>query len=329
MWRCQVVAICQWIPFSIYADQPPPKNLSHVRNIYGELDYLFWVANPNGLFCPTVATGSSPVLDPSWGSGLRACLGTRPSSWDTKLGYSYYSTSSHDASHADIETILSGTPSTSGIFEVGEEWKLNFNRIDWEFGRKIAFHDHFAMRPFFGIEGLDIGQKFDLDTNTAFLDVNEDLPATNVVTSNNKNLFLAIGARAGFDAFFKVGKGIEFFGNFSGSVLWGRFRIKQHYNETDFFSTGASSVLVSQTKQLSQSDSIFNCDLGLGFNWKHYFLKPRLGLLLKLGWEQHFYTDLVRFQNFYLQQTSSGTAAYFSDGNLSLSGLTFGILLDY
>ena len=297
--------------------------------VYGELDYLLWFTNQDELHYPTVATGVSPNLKSKWDSGVRASIRVQPSSWDTKLCYSYYATSPHTEVNANAETILTSFPNTAGIFQVGAKWILNFNRLDWEFGRKLLFGQNFFFRPFFGLEGLDIDQTFNLNTNTTFLNLDDGLPATDIIKSKNRDSLLSVGALSGFNASFYLGSGFEFYGNFSGSILWGKFRIKQKYSQTDFYSSGSSNQLIKQTKKLSQSGSIFNCDIGIGFDWRHHFQKSKLDLLLKLGWEQHYYTDIIRFQDFYLQQASLGTAAYSSNGNLSLSGFTFGVVLGY
>ncbi len=172
-------------------------------------------------------------------------------------------------------------------------------------------------------------QKFDLNTNTAFLDLETSLPATDIVDSKNRNSLLGIGPRAGFKARFHFGTGFGLYGNFGANILWGKFNIKQKYRQIDYYTSRSPIVLVAQTRHLSQSGSIFNADLEMGFDWRHNFQRSNLELLLKTGWEQHYYTDIVRFQDFYSQQNSLGTAAYTTNGNLSLSGFTFGALLRY
>ena len=311
-----------------YSGEPLPKEERHCV-VYGELDYLLWFANQSGLHYPTTATGSSPHLNSNWDSGVRATIGVQPSRWDTRLAYTYYSTHSNDQVSANPETILTSYPSTAGVFKVSAKWSLNFNRLDWEVGRKILFGRNFSLRPFFSLEGLDADQKFHLNTKTISLDLSTGLPLTDVINAKNKNSLLSIGVRAGFNAGFRLGAGFEFYGNLAGSILWGQFKLKQHYNQTDFYSPSGSATLVDQSKHLSQKDSIFNCDLGIGFDWKHHFEKSKLDLLLTFGWEQHFYTDMLRFQDFYLQQVSAGTADYSSNGNLSLSGFSFGVALGY
>ncbi len=306
---------------------PYQKELDSI--VYGELDYILWFSNPSELHSPTVATGKSPHVKSPWSSGVRVALGGQPAHWDTQLCYTYYSTSSHDRARASIETILNSSPSTAGIFEVGEKWGLHFNRLDGALGRKILFGPYFLLEPFFGFEGLQISQTFDLNTDTAFLDLNTGLPATDIVDSKNRNSLLGIGPRAGFKASFYCGAGVGLYGDFGANLVWGKFNIKQKYNQTDYYSSSSPVVLVNQTQRRSQSGSVFNTDLALGVDWRHLFQKSNVELLLKTGWEQHYYTDIVRFQDFYSQQTSSGTAAYTTNGNLCLSGFTVGAVLRY
>ncbi len=135
---------------------PYKKELNSV--VYGELEYLLWFSNPDGLHSPTVATGKSPNLSSKWSSGMRVAIGGQPSHWDTQLCYIYYSTNSQDKSNANIETILNSSPGTAGIFEVSEKWALHFNRLNWELGRKILFDHCFLLEPFFGLEGLEISK---------------------------------------------------------------------------------------------------------------------------------------------------------------------------
>ncbi|GEM_PF-5383062 len=297
--------------------------------VSAEVDYLLWFSNQDELHSPTVATGKSPNLGSKWSSGVRAAISGQPACWDIELCYTYYSTSSSDTAKANIGTILTSTPSTAGIFKVGEKWNLHFNRLDLQLGRKILIGHRFLLEPFFGLEGLDVSQKFALNVNTIFLDLTTHLPATNIVDSKNRNAFLGIGPRAGLKANFDFKAGFGLYGIFGINTLWGKFKIKQDYRQKDYYSSSSSTVLVDQDKKLSQSGSIVNTDLEIGFNWRHLFQKPHLEFTLKAGWEQHYYIDIVRFRDFYLQQTSLGTDAYTTNGNLTLSGLTVGVLLRY
>lgn len=331
---CIALSTNLFLILPLFANEICEKPLSSLQKeydsiVYGGIDYLLWFSNQDGLQSPTVATGASPNLSSNWSSGVRVSIGGQPAHWDTELCYTYYSTSSNDKSNANIATILTSTPSTAGIFEVSEKWNLNFNRLDLHLGRKILFGPHFLLEPFFGLEGLCVSQKFDLNTNTIFLDLVTHLPATNKVDSQNKTSLLGIGPQFGFKAHYNFKAGFGFYGNFEINTLWGKFQIKQDYSQKDYYSSGNPTVLVDQIKELSQGGAIFNTDLEIGLTWKHLFQKQNLELTLKFGWEQHYYIDIIRFQDFYLQQTSLGTASYITNGNLALSGLTLGILLRY
>ena len=293
--------------------------------VTAEVDYLLWFSNQNGLHSPTVVTGESPNLSADWSSGIRAAITGQPTHWDIELCYTYYSTNSNDTVNANIEAILTSTPSTAGIFEVGQWWNLTFNRLDLQLGRKLLFGHHFLLEPFFGVEGLNVSQKFDLNINTAFLDLTTGLPATNLADSKNKNSLLGIGPRMGFRANLDFKAGFGLYCNLGMNFLWGHFKIAQNYSQKNSYSSSPTTVLVDQDRNLSQGGSILNSDLEIGFNWRRLF--KNLELVLKAGWEQHYYIDIVRFQDFYLQQTSLGTAAYTTNGNLALSGLSISIML--
>lgn len=331
---CVLLSNSLFLITNISANELAEKTVSSYQKeldsvVYAEVDYLLWFSNQEGLHSPAVATGKSPHLGSHWSSGIRAAVSGQPAHWDIELCYTYYSTSSSDTAHANIKTILNSTPSTAGIFKVGEKWKLQFNRLDLQLGRKILFGNRFLLEPFFGLEGLDIFQKFDLNIKTIFLDLTTDLPATNIVDSKNKNSFLCIGPRVGFKANVDFKAGFGLYGNFAANILWGKFKIKQDYSQTDNYASNSSTVLVDQDNHISQSGSILNTDLEIGFIWKYLFQKPSLEFALKAGWEQHYYIDIVRFRDFHLQQTSLGTANYTTNGNLALSGLAVGISLRY
>ncbi len=333
-----IIKICSLISLflivSIHSNELTDKSASLYQKelnslVHCEIDYLLWFSTQDGFHSPTVSTGDSPNLSSKWNSGVRAVLGAQPANWDIELCYTYYSTSSNDTVNANVETILTSTPSTAGIFEVTQKWGLHFNRLDLQLGRKLLLGNHFLFEPFLAIEGLDVSQNFKSTVNTAFLDLMTNLPSTNVVDSKNKNLLLGIGPRIGFKANFDFKAGFGLYGNCAINNLWGNFKIKQDYVETDYYSSRDSTILVDQIKKLSQGGTILNTDLEIGFSWRHLFQKPNLELLLKAAWEEHYYINIIRFQDFYLQQRSLGTGAYTTKGNLALSGLSVGVLLRY
>ncbi len=109
---------------------------------------------------------------------------------------------------------------------------------------KIPIGSDFFLRPYFGVQGLAIEQKFNLNTHTFFVDLTTRLPAIDIIKSNNRNSLLGIGSRAGCQAHLSLCSGLELYGNIAGSIVWNRFKIKQSYLQTDEYSSDSSTVLV-------------------------------------------------------------------------------------
>jgi hypothetical protein len=335
-------------------------------SIYSEIDYLLWYATQDGLSYTTVANTSFPItnqtslkevdhfLNPGWRSGARGVIGLQFPHWDTNLSYTFYYTKAEDSSKAESQSIPSSASSTSAgtiIFDdpsyqlfdqfpgeltgsASANWRLNFNRLDWEFGRKLQFGSHFMLRPFLGLEGLITTQKLHENTNIYYQSLDTGLPVLDIVKSKDKGRFMALGARAGFSTEIDLGLGFDLYGNIAGSILWGFFKIKQSLTQTDQYATGETTLLGKESLDHSHHASIFNFDIGIGIDWKYKFQKSLRELGLKFGWEQHIFTDINRFQNFYLTEVSSDGAVYSFDrnmqkGNLALSGFTFGLSFLY
>lgn len=333
--------------------------------VYSDLDYLLWFVNEDGLSYTTVAKTENSTssnfsyqerdqfLNPGWRSGFRGKLGIQPKhiGWDTNFSYIYYYSSTNESIDTSASTLSS--PNTYGTsilsdaaFQLFEEfpgpltsyakgdWNFHFNRIDWEFGRKLALASDFLMRPLIGLEGVWIGQTVSESVQTTFTELNEGLPSTNLIEIKNKGRFLGIGSKVGLDTVFHLGAGFSFYGSAMGNILWGRFQIDQILAQTDVFLNATEVDLGSESIDHSHFASIFNWDLDLGFSWKHIFPKRGRSITLKFGWEQHFYSNMDRFQNFYVEDIVGKSALFAFDrnlqkGNLSLSGFSFGVLLTF
>ena len=218
--------------------------------------------------------------------------------------------------------------------DLDAHWHLHFNRVDWEFGRSISLGSDFVIRPLFGIEGVWITQKVREWINTTFTELNEGFATLNKIEIENKNRFFGVGSKGGFSGLFKLGKGFAFQGQFAGNVLWGGFRIRQGIDQTNFFVDGQSANLGSEAIHHSHYASVFNLDVGLVLSWSHLFEKSGRSLMIKCGWEQHFYTNMDRFQNFYVADMVGEEKVFAFDrnvqrGNLTLSGFSFGVAVNY
>ncbi len=331
------------------------------------LDYLLWFANQDGLGYATIANTATTatsnlsyderdrILNPGFYSGARGQVIFKPSesSWDTRLSYIYYHARSEGSSSANSQSIISSGATSEGSvvlsdptfllfqqspgeinYQVWGNWLLNFNRCDWEVGKDLSFGPHFTLRPFFGLQGVSIDQSFREKFQSIYLSQLNGALVLDTIHIQNKNLFLGIGSAGGFQGTCHLGRGFSLYGVGMGSILWGHFKIKQSYEQDDLYSTGQSANLGKETIDHSHFASIFNWDLGIGFFWKHPLQKGRYLLTLKCGWEQHFYTNINRYQDFYFSEMNGANVLHSSDrnlqkGNLSLSGFSFGGALQF
>ena len=330
-------------------------------SLYTGIDYILWFANEDGLSYATKTKTTLPVNDftslsetdkflkNGWQSGVRGTLGIELPLLDTNLSYTYYKTTAQETSSADSDSIhSSSTDSSAGtiflndasyqLFQqfpcvmqsnVSANWSLVFDRLDLEFGKNIPLATHFSLKPFLGVEGLYIHQKLQGEFLASTQSLDTGLPLNNVVQTYNKEKFLSIGSRVGVYSTFIMKYGFSLTGLLAGSILWGTFTIDQTFQQTQ-----EGDLLAKETIDHSHYASIFNCDIGAWFNWKHTFTKSLCALELKIGWEQHIYTNINQFQDFYASSINSEGVVYAFDrniqhGDLSLSGLVFGISCSY
>lgn len=334
-------------------------------SFYSEVDYLLWYANEDGLSYTTTAQSTLPISDtvslsekdhffqPGWQSGVRGLWRIDLPNWDCGVSYTYYYANASDHVSADSDSIpSSNSDSTAGTIildgpsydlfqefpgvitaEVDASWRLRFQRADLELGRKLPFGNTFTLRPFCGVQAIRIDQKLEANTDTFFQSLASGSPVKDTIDTYNTNRLMAIGGRMGLGGSCLLGCGFNLYGNFSGSVLWGQFKIKQTYNQKDAYPNEQRTSIAKEFIEHSHNASIFNFDAAAGIKWNHSFChKYELGITL--GWEEHFYTNINRFQNFCVYQINSANTIYSFNhneqkGNLSLSGLVLGLSLLY
>ncbi len=123
------------------------------------------------------------------------------------------------------------------------------------------------------------------------------------------NDFEGVGPRFGFNSEWMIGGGVSLYADAAISLLWGKFNVKAESNLQlcgDGFlniqpESGSSAPIENNTicvnecfkfehKNDFHSTKAVN-DLGLGVQWQGTFAQDRVGLLIKLGWEQHIFFD--------------------------------------
>jgi hypothetical protein len=305
-------------------------------NLFLDTEFLWWVAKEDGLYYAqnkftneeTTAVppddtinfdGHLEKVHPHWHPGFRIGLGGNMSydEWDIFLNWTWF------RSHAETERrglllVLWGHPDVDSPGNTGQgaltakgDWKLHYNVLDLELGRAFWVGKYLSLRPFFGLRGAWIDQRFK---------IHYDLTTTPItdVRLKAESDFEGGGIRAGFDARFALLGGWSFYGLASASMLYG------HYN-CDFREKWDHVKIAVSEDGFHQAAS--TAQLALGVRWDGYVHHDRYHFGLYAGWEQNIWFGVNKMNHFFsglhegdLQQMNS---------DLTLQGGTFGVRFDF
>ena len=165
-------------------------------------DVLYWHASEDTFAVwsnvTTLSSFSAETMRFDWNPGFRVGLGFQPDeeSWDVKLYWTYFRTTQNATVGGGLSTVF--TEFFSG-FVGGDvsllnsaliDWRLNYNTIDLEAGRKFAVGESVWIRPSLGIKTAIIQQQIQLDTSDALYgtsteeDITHDFGASGQVSAS-------------------------------------------------------------------------------------------------------------------------------------------------
>lgn len=191
------------------------------------------------------------------------------------------------------------------------KWNLKLNLLDGEIGREFFVSKYLTVRPYMGVRGAWIHQRYDVKYQTD-LTVNDpeffgfslgSVTATQTDCACIKNNFNGVGPRAGFNTDWMLGAGFSFYANLGINLLWGQFDL---YNSTTVSVVGDGVIDTTGTATgASTTFDIDECavynfgekyqttkaitDLALGLQWQGTFANDRVGLMIQIGWDQHLF----------------------------------------
>ncbi len=250
-------------------------------------DFLYWKATEDGLAYGiysanggSVPTSQMPALGYQiqsklqemhfeWDPGFRVGVGGEFSTydhWDLFLNYSHLNNFAHGST--TVNTEINALTPTWGAYYLGlntpearAHWHLNFNTLDLELGRDYFAGKDLTIRPHIGLRGADIKQKYRATYDAALVAPGE----LNIFKA--KNNYWGIGPRAGADLMWHFTKYWGIYGEFSGSLLYGQFRIKENLSQA-FPIVGSSFV----PSNISLKDTLWktsvNVQGAIGFAWE-------------------------------------------------------------
>jgi len=305
-------------------------------------------------------------LNTDWEPGVRVGLGWNSDcdGWDAFLNWTYMhntrkdSTSVAEFNSPDYSTVFSnnllpaigqsvllnqwvdngfnslltlepGGIGTLFFTSVSAKWKLSFNQIDLEFGRKYWLSRCFTLRPYGGLRGAWIKTKF--QTISSRDPVNEETYGYSFKDSfTNKSW--GVGLLGGLQPNWHFCSNFILYSNFDMALIWGEYQAKKKEN---YAGTGTSEMLYSNSSSSSFYRMQAVLDLAIGFRWEENWCCDRYKTALDLGWEHHIWFDhnhRIKSDEAIVTNNSQITGNRSFDeatGDLGLGGLVIRLRFDF
>ncbi|MBS0603603.1 MAG: hypothetical protein JSS60_01050 [Verrucomicrobia bacterium] len=301
-------------------------------NLFLNTEFLWWVAKEDGLYyAQSDYTGALPGAAPSakvfdghlhkvkphFRPGFRIGFGGNMAydEWDIMLNWTWFQSHARDKTRGLLLTLW-GNPTanavgqlTNGADSAHAKWDLHFNVLDLEMGRSFWVGRHFSLRPFLGLRGAWIDQH---------LNIHYDYITGSEGRIRAESDFEGGGIRAGLDMRFALLGGWSFYGIASASMLYG-------FYDCDFHEHFESSEVAESRDGFHNAAS--TAQLALGVRWDTYVHKDRYHFGLYAGWEQNIWFGINKMNHFF-HNLSEGNLEQMN-GDLSLSGGTFGVRFDF
>ncbi len=341
---------------------PMDLGINCPRDFYVHVDGLAFQAKQDGMefaiedTSSSVGVPTSPITygkvigfsndnsDWDYNPGMRFGLGffLDHDAWEIDFDWTWVNITNYK--HGDATTAGSGliplwvlgsgtpavTPGTAGpnIYGVHSSavWKAHYNTLDLSLGKPYHISRYVIFNPHFGIRGGWIDQHFSVDYQGY-------IGAANRTIHHGKNNFWGIGARAGLDTDWIVGKGWCLFANMSASMMASKFEIHQNM----VLPTVGSTTGDGYDLEFDYYQNVPNVEMALGIAWSKYFDKNKYRIGLRAAYEFIEWWDQLNMRKFYDGIGTSSTASasqigYGNDtvsrGNLTLNGFSLRLQLD-
>ncbi len=306
-----------------------PYKIQDSNNLATTFDVLFWQASQDNLgfgieskSTTSISHGHFKQPDFDWNWGFRAGVDYKShhDKWDIATRYTYmHSTASESISAPAGGAVFPSWqfPLVAGGFVTDGKahWICNLNMADLELGRDCYVGTWLSIRPFMGVRGAVVQQRYHVGYKggTAVPAGDED----KIKMSNN---FWGVGIRVGFNSLWGFAKGWSFYVDGAGSLLSGQIKVREgeHFNK-------ANETIFNVRDTISTV--IPTAEIALGLQWDHLWDNDRYHLGVKLGWEFNCFFNQNRLFKF----ASSSSPGFFSQNNadLSFQGVTLGLRFDF
>lgn len=301
------------------------SQLKDSNRLFATGEVLLWKAQQDDLGFAVKSSSTTSVQkgktkDPkfNWDWGFRVGFGYNipHDHWDIAGSYTQFQSQSHTEESAPTGGAVFPQWSINSGYatEAKAHWRLHLQLGDLELGRAIGVAKWLSLRPYIGVRGAWIFQKYNIEYSGGSL-----VPVGNEDEVSMRNNFWGVGARLGLDTLWGFGQGFSLFGDGSFSLLSGFFNVHQREQ--------LENGTVTYLNVVSHPNTVVTMlDLALGFQYDAFFSHKKYHLGVKLGYEFNYLFDQNQFMQFI-----SGSSGSFNrgDGDLSLMGVSLGFRFDF
>lgn len=265
-------------------------------------------------------------LGTQWDPGFRACLGFNfdHDGWDLEANYTWFKNhKGHVVSVPGFEVSATTTLGTSSPFFPGNGelalvdpwvntvfqassgagvsaggvpiffekvtgfWKLQFNQIDLDLGRKCWMGKYTALRTYAGARGAWFTTTFSNVAYNLAPSINNNW---NNFSDRFKDTLWGVGVLGGLQPEWHFCRSFMLFSNLDAALLWGKFKVRKDEDYASFGTNGVQTVLYHNT-----SNNVFFkmqaiLDVALGLRWEGTWCS-RVRTALDIAWENHIWFD--------------------------------------
>lgn len=208
---------------------------------------------------------------------------------------------------------------------------FNLDFLDLEFGRQYLTAPIFAFKPYIGLRGVRISQRYRVRSEsfrTTLPSIGQSGSYVSDVSSSSD--LLAVGPRLGIGLELDLCRGFSFFADAAGAFVYGRFdrhskEYCRQYMSKDELNDFLDFYYKSSSGYCAESQTIL--DMLIGVKWDVCFccFGKCYPFHFSASWEQHLFCNLNRF-NFKTHGIDMRNGNYVSSavkrGDVALHGLT-------
>ncbi|MBS0621311.1 MAG: hypothetical protein JSS61_07660 [Verrucomicrobia bacterium] len=257
--------------------------------------FLYWQAHEDGLeYAQKINVFATPPASPivkvntdknnlhfEWNPGVRVSLGYISSGmeqWDLNLAWTYMYSKAHGSASTSGDLGLHNlrpvwAPLLMGFVadSASAKWHMHFNTLDLTLGRNYFAGKTLAVKPTIGVRGAWIDQHYTAKYHGAHTDGASTFFHDNSFKAHND--FTGGGIRIGGDFTWYMSRNWNVVGNLFGSLIYGRFNVKQIEDGEILVSGFLIPEHVNMKDHFNRVRP--NVEGKLGLQWQSFFNKEK------------------------------------------------------